>query len=89
VPSSWMIVDVELVSGRGEFMEPRPGRQMLVGPKHTMEQFARAESKGRTYHLPSAVYRELGSRPATSGLAGSNRGSRSRGRRFESDRPDR
>ena len=42
MPASWMIVDVELVSGRGEFMEPRPGRQMLVGPTHTMEQFARA-----------------------------------------------
>lgn len=39
---TWLSVRVELLSGRGEDLWPRPGRVFLVGPRHTFADFAAA-----------------------------------------------
>ena len=40
VARGWFTVRVELISGRGEDLDPRPGRLFLVGPRHTLEDLA-------------------------------------------------
>lgn len=39
---TWLSIDVELLSGRGDTLWPRPGRTFLVGPAHTFADFAEA-----------------------------------------------
>ena len=39
---TWLSIGVELLSGRGEDLWPRPGRVFLVGPRHTFADFAAA-----------------------------------------------
>ena len=36
----WFKVRVELESGMGRDLDPRPGRIMLVGPQHTFKDLA-------------------------------------------------
>jgi hypothetical protein len=38
----WLTIEVELVSGRGEYHWPRPGRLMVASPRHSFRQLARA-----------------------------------------------
>ncbi len=33
---TWLSVRVELLSGRGEDLWPRPGPVFIVGPRHTL-----------------------------------------------------
>jgi hypothetical protein len=40
MPAGWYVIRVELRSGRGEDLEPPPGRDVLVSPQHTFRQFA-------------------------------------------------
>jgi hypothetical protein len=42
VARTWLAIKVELLGGRGEAMNPTPGRIFLVGPSHSFEQFAEA-----------------------------------------------
>jgi hypothetical protein len=39
---SWLRVRVDLLGGRGMECEPRPGRVLIVGPKHTFADLAEA-----------------------------------------------
>ncbi|UVI35752.1 UPF0158 family protein [Brevibacterium spongiae] len=39
---TWLSIDVELLSGRGNTLWPRPGRSFLVGPSHTFADLAGA-----------------------------------------------
>jgi hypothetical protein len=39
---TWLSVGVELLSGRGEDLWPRPGRVFIVGPRHTFADLAAA-----------------------------------------------
>lgn len=38
----WLSIDVELLSGKGNSLWPRPGRTFAVGPAHTFADFAEA-----------------------------------------------
>jgi hypothetical protein len=40
MPDGWYIVRVELLSGRGQDLDPPPGRDILVSPQHTFRQLA-------------------------------------------------
>ncbi len=39
---NWMAIRVELEGGRGIECQPRPGRVLLVGPRHTFADLATA-----------------------------------------------
>lgn len=40
--ADWCVVRIELVSGGGRELEPPPGRDLLVSPRHTFRQLAEA-----------------------------------------------
>jgi len=42
----WYAIRVELVSGRGQVLDPPPGRDFLISPQHTFRQFAEAINAG-------------------------------------------
>jgi hypothetical protein len=39
---TWLTVQVDLVSGRGRYLWPRPGRAFVAAPAHTFQQLATA-----------------------------------------------
>ena len=44
--ADWLTIRVELLEGRGEPLEPAPGRVYLVGPRHTFADLAEAIDSG-------------------------------------------
>jgi len=42
MPRTWLRIRVDLIGGRGEYLDPPPGRVMMVGPSHMFEQLAEA-----------------------------------------------
>ena len=40
MPEGWYLIRVELLWGRGEDLDPPPGRDLLVSPNHTFRQLA-------------------------------------------------
>ena len=42
VETDWLVVRVDLVSGRGEDLDPPPGRAFVVSPRHTLAEFGHA-----------------------------------------------
>jgi Plasmid pRiA4b ORF-3-like protein len=42
VARTWLAIKVDLLGGRGEALDPTPGRIFMVGPSHSFEQFAKA-----------------------------------------------